>query len=251
MAILYIAAESFELEPFAGLLTGLRRLKWPISYAFEGILEGRRLMLAANGAGPRLSAQAVEVAIRAVTAAELSSSKLEAVVSTGFCGALSSALRESEIIVGTEVLDMASGEKFECAPVSDGGAFVGGRIVSQDSIVCKAADKQQLGLSHDSVAVDMEAGGVAARAKRASLPFYCIKVVSDRVDETFGFDLNRMRSTDGRIARGKIMAYAFSHPHIVPELFRLRRRTAEAAKALGDFLVSCRIKPESSTVFIE
>ncbi|MBV9158194.1 MAG: hypothetical protein JO097_18155, partial [Acidobacteriaceae bacterium] len=74
MAILYVASESSELRPFAALLTGLRKLNWPIDYAFEGIWEGRRIMLAANGAGPQLAAQAVEVAIRAVTAAELSSS---------------------------------------------------------------------------------------------------------------------------------------------------------------------------------
>lgn len=79
MAILYVASEAFELEPLAQLLTGLRKLKWPVDYAFEGIWESRRVMLAANGAGPKLAVRAVETAIRAVAAAELSSSRLEAV----------------------------------------------------------------------------------------------------------------------------------------------------------------------------
>ena len=70
MAILYVGAEAMEVEPFAASLTGVRKLKWPIDYAFEGVWEGRRVMLAANGAGPRLAAQAVEIAIRAVTGAE-------------------------------------------------------------------------------------------------------------------------------------------------------------------------------------
>jgi hypothetical protein len=83
MAILYVASEASELRPFAAMLTGLRKLNWPIDYAFEGILEGRRILLAANGAGPRLAARAAEVAIRAVMVAELSSSRLEAVVSAG------------------------------------------------------------------------------------------------------------------------------------------------------------------------
>ena len=86
MAILFVAAEADELKPFAKRLTGLRKLNWPLRYAFEGILQGRRIMLAAQGAGPKLAAQAVEVAIRAVTAAELSASRLEAVVSVGYCG---------------------------------------------------------------------------------------------------------------------------------------------------------------------
>ena len=75
MAILYVASEAVELEPMAKLLTGVRKLKWPLAYAYEGVWEGRRLLLAANGAGPQLAMRAVEVAIRAITSAELSSSE--------------------------------------------------------------------------------------------------------------------------------------------------------------------------------
>lgn len=246
MAILYVAAEAAELKPFANLLTGLRKLKWPIDYAFEGIWEGRRIMLAANGAGPTLAAQAVEVAIRAVTVAELSASKLEAVVSTGFCGALAPELQESQIVVATQVLDQSSGETYPCAPVLADGQFTSGLLVSQDRIAIDTAEKQQL-QACGAVAVDMEAVGVAARTKRAELPFCCIKVVSDRADESFGFDLNKMRTTEGRVARGKIGIYALTHPHLIPELLRLKRRADNAAKALGDFLVGCRLSTDANT----
>src|SRR5437763_15625964 len=106
MAILYVAADAIELKPFAALLTGVRKLKWPIDYAFEGVWEGRRVLLAANGAGPRLAAQAVEVAIRAVTAAALSSSKLDAVVSTGYCVARDPTLREFQAVVPTQAFQL-------------------------------------------------------------------------------------------------------------------------------------------------
>src|SRR5579863_8444790 len=105
MAMLYVAAEASELKPFANMLTGLRKLKWPVDYAYEGILEGRRIMLAANGAGPRLAAHAVEIALRAVSAADLSASRLETIISTGFCGGLDPVLREKQIIVALEVVD--------------------------------------------------------------------------------------------------------------------------------------------------
>lgn len=244
MAILYVASEAFELEPFAGLLTGLRKLKWPIEYAFEGIWEGRRIMLAAHGAGPKLAAQAVEIAIRAVTAAELSASKLEAVVSTGLCGALDPELREGQIVTATEVLDLASQETFACAPMIADGEAVSGVVATQDRIANEASEKRQLRAS-GAIAVDMEAAGVAARAKRAGLPFSCIKVVLDPCDESFGFDLNKMRTVEGRIARGKISFYALTHPVVIPGLIRLNRRAGDAAKVLGDFLVGCRINSES------
>jgi adenosylhomocysteine nucleosidase len=246
MAILYVAAEAMELEPFAALLTGVRKLKWPISYAFEGVWEGRRVMLAANGAGPKLAAQAVEIAIRAVTGAELSSSKLEAVVSTGFCGALDPELREGQLVIATELLDLDTHTTFECGEVDADSPFASGLLLSQDRIANYAAEKQQL-REHGALAIDMESAGVAARAKRAGLPFYSIKVVSDRADESFPLDINSMRAPDGRIRRVKIGIHGLTHPKLLPKLFHLKRRSSDAAKALGDFLVSCRIRPKSDT----
>jgi adenosylhomocysteine nucleosidase len=240
MAILYVAAEAAELKPFAGLLTGLRKLKWPLDYAWEGIWESRRILLAANGAGPKLAADAVETAIRAGMVAELSSSRLQAVVTTGFCGALDPGLRESQIVVATRVLSPATGETYECAGITAPGEFVAGSMLSQDRIANDSPEKQRL-FSQGAIAVDMEAAGVAARAKRAGLPFYCIKVVTDRADESFPFDLNRLRSPEGRIVRGKIVVHAFTHPKVISDLLRLKRRTEDAAKALGNFLVGTRI----------
>lgn len=247
MAILYVASEAMELEPFAGRLTGLRKLKWPIDYAWEGIWDGRRIMLAANGAGPQLAARAVEIALRAVSAADLSASKLEMIVSTGFCGGLEPMLRETQIVVAAEVLDSESQEKFAACGVTDSGEIAAsGIIVTRDRIARNTAEKQDLRTS-GAIAVDMEAAGVAGRAKRAGLPFACIKVVSDRADESFGFDLNRMRSADGHIRRGKIGYYALTHPGVIPELLRLKRRAEAAAQVLGDFLVNCRISSEPNS----
>ncbi|HZS53391.1 MAG TPA: hypothetical protein VFA65_03235 [Bryobacteraceae bacterium] len=242
MAILYVASEALELEPLAQLLTGLRKLKWPIDYAFEGIWESRRVMLAANGAGPKLAVRAVETAIRAVTSAELSSSRLEAVVSTGLCGALDPNLNENEIVVATEILDSAANERYACAPVIADSKFTPGLVVTQDRIANSAAEKAQLALT-GAIAVDMEAAAVAAHSKRARLPFACIKVVSDRANESFDLDLNQMRARDGRIARGKIGIYALTHPSKIVGLMKLRSRATGAAKVLGEFLVSCRISP--------
>src|SRR6185437_2325664 len=239
-----------ELKPLANLLTALRKLKWPLDYAYEGIWESRRMMLAANGAGPKLAAQAVEVAIRAVMVAELSSSRLEAVVSTGWCGALDPELRESQIVVATQVLDVSTNETFDCAPIEADGEFISGVIASQNSIANGANEKERL-RTLGAVAIDMEAAGAAARAKRAGLPFYCIKVVSDRADESFPFDLNKFRTSEGRIARGKIVVQALAHPKRLPVLFQLKRRTAAAARALGEFLVGCRISSESDAAHAE
>jgi nucleoside phosphorylase len=240
MALLYIAAEKSELTALAQRLTGLRPLKWPLKYAQEGILDGRRILLAANGAGPKLATQALEIAIRAISAADLQSSVLEAVVSVGLCGALQPELCEGQVIVASEVVSPDSPETFPACAVESEQAFVRGAVVSQDRVAGQAEEKAELGRRFQAVAVEMEAFGVATRAKRAGLPFCCIKVVADRVDESFGIDFNQMRSSGGRISREKVVVKAFAKPSVIPELFRLKRRAELGASALGDFLVSCR-----------
>lgn len=242
MAILYVASEALELEPLANLLTGLRKLKWPLDYAFEGIWEGRRVMLAANGAGPKLAVRAVETAIRAVSAAELSASRLEAVVATGLCGGLDPKLRENEIVVATEILDGNKNERYSCAPVTCDDRFTSGLLLTQDRVAVTIAEKAELAQS-GAIAVDMEAAAIAGHAKRARLPFACIKAVSDRADEPLVIDFNQMRDPDGRLARGKIGLYALTHPNKIAGLFALKRRADNAARILGDFIVRSRIAP--------
>jgi hypothetical protein len=66
-------------------------------------------------------------------------------------------------------------------------------------------------------------------------------VVADRADESFSFDLNRLRSPEGRIVRGKIVVHALTHPQVISDLLRLKRRTKNAAEALGNFLVGSRV----------
>jgi adenosylhomocysteine nucleosidase len=245
MSILFVASEAAELEPLAERLENLRKLSWPIDYAYEGISEGRRFILAANGAGQKLAAQATEVAIRAIPNAALSSSRLEAVITTGYCGALDPTLKVGDIVIAEQILDSATGDHVPCAEWH--GHPIRGVVLSQDRIANNIEEKQQLFLKTGACAVEMEAAGVAARAKRAGLPFYCIKVISDLATESFGLDLNRMRTTEGRVARGKIIMHALVRPNLVPGLLRLKRRTEEVAQVLGAFLVSCRIGSDSSS----
>jgi adenosylhomocysteine nucleosidase len=240
MSILFVASEASELEPLAARLEGLRKLSWPIDYAEEGIVDGRRLILAANGNGPKLAARAAEVAIRALAGGDLSSSRLDAVISTGYCGGLDPALEIDQIVVATEVIDLATEERIPCGSNVEGEG-IRGIVLSQDRIANNMLEKQKLFAETGACAVEMESSGVAGRAKRAGLPFYCIKVISDVATESFAFDFNLMRNKEGKVARGKIVMHALVRPVLVPGLLRLKRRTERAAERLGEFLVSCRI----------
>ena len=243
MSILFVAAESFELKPFAAYLTGCRSLNWPLDYAEEGVLEGQRAIVVANGAGPKLASQAAEVALRAVMVAELSSSKLEAIVSVGICGALDPALRLNQVVVAERVLAADSQDSFDCQKPGGEGTAVTGVVLSIDRVAWTVEEKAAL-RAQGADAVEMEAAGVAAKARQAEVPFFCVKVVSDQADERLPFDMNQMRTREGRFARGRIGSYALTHPNALAGLLRLKRRADDAAQALGEFLVRCRIQPE-------
>jgi hypothetical protein len=86
----------------------------------------------------------------------------------------------------------------------------------------------------------MEAAAVAAVAQELAVPFYCVRVVSDLADETFFTDFERFLMPDGRFNVGRLVVDALSHPlRGLPELLRLQRRTAQAARQLGCFLENC------------
>jgi len=99
----FVAAEARE---FSGLLRKAERvikLDWPVDFARRVWLNGKAVVLVANGPGPKLAGEAVEIA--------KGREELTGLVSTGFCGALDPALKELDIFVATEILP----SQYHCA----------------------------------------------------------------------------------------------------------------------------------------
>ena len=82
-----------------------RRL--PIRWCRSGRLNDYEIVLAANGAGWQRAAAAVD--------AGWAVSRPEAVISTGFCGALDPKLQIADVVVGTRVV--AGGSDYAALPV--------------------------------------------------------------------------------------------------------------------------------------
>jgi purine-nucleoside phosphorylase len=173
--------------------------------------------------------------------AELSASKLEAVVSTGLCGALDAAVHERDILIASKILAIDDGKEFDCRPIDCGAPYTQGSIVSTNHVAFSSDEKNGLAQT-GAIAVEMEAAGVGQRTAAAGLPFCCIKVVTDILDEELVMDFNKMRTTDGRFSRGKIVSYALTHPGVLPRLFQLKHRSEDAAGVLGAFLASCKFQ---------
>lgn len=227
--LLVVAADPRELSGIVGRCRGVSKLKWPVWYARVGDLHANRMVMVANGPGPELAARAAGMALKRCHP--------DAVISTGYCGALDRTLSAVEVFVAVRV--QADGDEFPAAvPATGRRGCKTGTLASIDR-VAGVEEKRRLRES-GAAAVDMEAGAVAQAAVRAGLPFYCIRAVLDRAEEEFGLDFNSLRGADGRFSRLRILKAALARPLArFPELMKIEWRGRRASRALGAFVEDC------------
>jgi adenosylhomocysteine nucleosidase len=202
----------------------------PLDWTRRAKLGEYDLLLVANGAGPARAAAAVDGTVESFAP--------DAIVSTGFCGALDEKLDIAAVVVGTAVTG-AIGRFGAQAPAASRKHHLG-VVVTIDHVAQTAAEKRSLRQS-GSIAVDMEAAAVAERAAALGLPFFCIKSVTDLAGEDMANDLNAAMRSDGHFDTMKVLGSIFCRPLVrLPELLRLRGRAVRAAYALGEFFADCR-----------
>lgn len=187
-------------------------------------------LLIANGVGKGRAAAAVDSAL---------DFGIQAIVSTGFCGALDDTLDAADLVVATAIDDGL--QQFPAMPISGPVETFAGIIRSVDSVVRSAEEKALLRAS-GACAVEMEAAGIARRAARLGLPFYCVRSVTDLAEESLANDFNRALRPDGHFDTISILLGALRDPAVrLPELLRLRSRSVQAARILGEFFADCRL----------
>ncbi len=230
MRILMIAADPMEFTGILRHTMDARPAHLAVDWSRSARLGAHRLVLAANGAGAQRAAAAVDAA--------LPSSPADAIVSTGFCGALAPELAIADIVVGTAI---SAGPRIFSAllPVSQRQHHEG-VVCSIDHVAQTADEKRRLRAGGASI-VEMEAGGVADRAAAHGVPLYCVRVVTDLAGEDMANNFNQALRPDGHFATMSILRGTLRHPLVrLPELLRLRNRCALAARVLGDFVADCR-----------
>lgn len=233
MRLLFIASDAMEFRGALRRSRHISRTSLPVDWSREVSLNGSDALLVANGVG----------AVRAAAAARQTIDwfQPEAVISTGFCGALCHSLKIADVVVADRVV---GGSALYPARTVDGAASATatavGSIRSISYVAQTAAQKRELA-SGGAIAVEMEAAGVASEAARRSLPFYCVRAVTDLAGEDMANDFNNALRPDGHFATMKILREAFLDPaNRLPELLRLNKRCILAAWALGDFFANNR-----------
>jgi len=158
---------------------------------------------------------------------------IDLVFSTGWAGAL-----RAEIAPGTSynvagVVDVRTGERFNC----DAGA--GKLWLATSPTVADEEEKRRLASAYNAALVDMEAAAIARLAAMRSIPFYCIKGVSDALADRLP-DFNRFLSPRGQLELPSLILFSLFRPWYWPSLIRMgensKRASQSIAKLLIDFL---------------
>jgi adenosylhomocysteine nucleosidase len=230
MRILMVAADRMEFTGIQAHATDTKSIDLAVDWSRSARLGNHELVLAANGAGAERAASVVDAAFERFSA--------EAIVSTGFCGALAPELEIADIVVGTAI--SAGSRIFTVLHPRSERQHHKGVVCSIDHVAQTAEEKRRLRAGGSSV-VEMEAGGVADRAGARGIPLYCVRVVTDLAGEDMANNFNLALRPDGHFATMSILRGALRNPLVcLPELFRLRNRCVRAARVLGDFIADCR-----------
>lgn len=152
------------------------------------------------------------------------------VFSLGWAGALTFQPKPGEAYNVAGVIDARTGERFHC----DAGA--GDQWLVTNPRVADQPEKRRLAATYNAALVDMEAAAIARLAAMREIPFYCIKGVSDALDDHLP-DFNRFITADGQLQTGKFALSALAAPKYWPALLRMGENSRKAAQGIARSLV--------------
>lgn len=164
------------------------------------------------------------------------------VISAGFAGALSPALKRNDILLADRILlgdgaELALDLPPEIAAVAEQPGVHRGTLLCADHVVRLPGDKRALFARHGALAVDMETFAVAEVCRRREVPFLSVRVINDTADEELPRDVERLLVQKTNAARlGAAMGAICRRPGSVKDMYQLRENALVAAEQLAKFL---------------
>lgn len=156
---------------------------------------------------------------------------IDLVFSIGWAGALCENIAPGSAHNVAGVIDVQTGEKYSC----DAGA--GDLWLATSPRVADEEEKRRLARAYGAALVDMEAAAVARMALMREIPFYCIKGVSDAVDDRLP-DFNRFIAPGGRFQTVRFAFFVAFRPIYWPALVRMGQNSRKASQGMAESLLA-------------
>jgi adenosylhomocysteine nucleosidase len=165
----------------------------------------------------------------------------------GISGALSPELCPGDLLLGARVVDEATAKELRPldALLAHAEQVIQARrgvLVSARQLADTPAAKRDLlarfAEGEASGAVDLESYAYARAAESASVPWLCLRSISDAADESLPELLERSRGASGGVSRSRVALGVLREPGVVPTLWRLKRRLDRSALLLAHAAVA-------------
>jgi adenosylhomocysteine nucleosidase len=171
----------------------------------------------------------VDAATRAFAEIERDGSP-DFVISVGWAGALSAAIKTGGGHWVSGVIDARTGERFRVAVWSCERWLITSPIVADD------VEKRRLAAAYQADLVDMEAAAIARLALIRGIPFYCFKGVSDGFTDKLP-DFNRFIRPDSQFNLTGMVLFSILRPWYWPSLMRMGENSKKASQSIREALL--------------
>jgi adenosylhomocysteine nucleosidase len=210
---------------------------------YEGRLGRQPVAILALGVGKECARIAAEITVRCY--------RPDLIISAGFGGALTPEVRDGDIVVGTDILELEAdlGGEVRCRSELKTDTLHGaenlradfrvhyGPLLTTEEMILTAAAKARIGRATQALSVDMETSAVAAVCRAHHTGFLGVRSITDDVREDLPEEFNDFFVV-GQLQAGRIMSSLVRRPVLLVDLCRLGYRAARAGRNLARFLES-------------
>ncbi len=208
---------------------------------YEGTLAGQPVALLALGIGKECARIAAEMTIKCY--------RPDLIISAGFGGGLQDDVRNGDIVIGTEVLDLCADDgkdvrwrsTYRLSPHEEltdaNGEFRvhRGKMLTADEMVLRAKHKKRYGQATGALAVDMETSAVAAVCAARDTDMLAVRCITDNDHENLPREFNDFFIV-GQLKPSRILSACARRPRLVADLARLGYRAKHSGQNLARFL---------------
>jgi adenosylhomocysteine nucleosidase len=208
---------------------------------YEGTLARQPVALLALGVGKECARIAAEMTIKCY--------RPDLVISAGFGGGLLSTVRDGDIVIATEVLDLCADDgkdarwrsshrlsrHDELANANGTFQIHHGKILTADEMVLRAKNKVRLGKATGALTVDMETSAVAAVCAAHETDMLGVRCITDNDHENLPREFNDFFIV-GQLQPSRILSACMRRPRLLGDLARLGHRARFSGKNLARFL---------------
>src|SRR5580698_1899464 len=169
----------------------------------------------------------------------LRSAGLDAIISSGLCGGLSTRYRVGQIIAPKRITTMQDpaglATSTRLADLAERqGATIIEALLTSDRIIDSEAEKARLSRVAD--AVDMESFHIVHEFLLETIPVTVIRAISDAANETLPLDFSKVLTPTGQVKVAPLIKELVSRPARIPHLIQFAKQSRQAAKSLANFL---------------